>query len=336
MVSMLLPPRRLTLILVLLALTDPAAPGPANGSARSGFYSRGSEGWFWYQREPSPPPEPEVILPPPPPPPVPAPEPEKEPAVPDGPAPLSAAWLRANLQDYLDAATDDPTPENVSVYFHLQRLAMDKSSRFADMSQRVVMQDPGLDEITQRPTAPFATHKVDRTAGEKRDAMLEHLAADTGVLFFFKSDCPYCEAQAPILEMLHRRFGFAIQPVSIDGGPLPGGLFPQFRADRGQAERLGVVSTPAMFLMRPPDAMTPIGQGMLSLTQLEDRILMAAVNAGFIRENQFETTRPRTAHLPTDTQLPSHLPKDPAELLALLRQMSAARANVPTQPTERP
>jgi conjugal transfer pilus assembly protein TraF len=313
--------------LFCLALAGPAYPEPASHPGLAGFYGRGAEGWFWYRRAPKPP-EPEAI-PVPPPAPAPEPRPAVEPPPPDGPEPLSAAWLRTHLQDYLDAATDAPTQENVAVYLYLQRLAMDKASRFADASQRVVMKDPGLDEVTRRPTAPFATTAVNRQAGAAREALLRRVAERVGVLFFFRSACPYCEAQAPVLEMLGHRFGFTIRPVSIDGLPLTGGAFPHYQGDRGQAEQLGVVTTSALFLVRAPDAIVPIGQGLLSLAQLEDRLALAALEAGFIRDDEFQSTRPRTANLPMADALPSDLPKDPQALLAVLRQLSAARAAPP-------
>lgn len=317
----------ITLGWLVLCFISSAAAGPER--LDQGFYARGREGWFWYQRPPKPPPE----LPPPEPtpPPVPAPPPAAPSA---GPVPLSAAWLRGHLQDYLDAATDHPSADNVAVYLYLQRLAMDKSSRFADVTQRVVMGDPGLDEITRRPTAPFASHLVNQKAGESRDNTLERLATVAGVLFFFNSECPYCEAQAPILAMLQQRFGFTVRAVSIDGGPLPNGLFPDYQRDRGQAARLGVVTTPALFLARPPDAMVPLGQGILSLAQLQERLVLAASEAGFIGEDAFEATRARTAHVPMGAQAPAELPTDPVELLALLRQLSAAHSQTP--PVEAP
>ena len=170
---------------------------------------------------------------------------------PEGPKPLSAEWLREHIGAYRDAAIDDPTPENVALYLYLQRVALDKSSRFAAATQRAVQRDPFLDEITQRPTATFAANLVNRQTGDHRDQVLQRIAQSAGVLFFFRSDCPYCEAQAPLLRLLENRFGFAVLPVSLDGAPLPGGEFPQFRQDRGQAQALGVVSTPALFLVAP-------------------------------------------------------------------------------------
>ena len=296
------PPTRIVASLLVLLAGTALAREP-------GFYDRGSEGWFWYRdprvvEEPAPPPEP----------PPPAPPESPPPAAPAEPAPLSAAWFRDNLTHYRDAAIDDPTPQNVAIYFYLQKIAMDKSSTFAKVSERVVQTDPYLDEITQRPTATFGANLANRQAGEGRDGALTEIAGFAAVWFFFRSDCPYCEAQAPLLQVLAERYDFAILAVSLDGAPLPGGLFPDYRRDAGQAARLGVVSTPALFLVKPEGpTFAPIAQGLLSLAQLQERIARAALDQGWIREAALPPTRLAAPRLE-----PS-LPEDPDALLALLR-----------------
>jgi conjugal transfer pilus assembly protein TraF len=298
-----------------LSLALPLRPEAA------GFYFRGQEGWFWYKRELEPQPAPE--RPSPTPRPIEPTQPSLAESAPKGPRPLSAQWLREHLGAYRDAAIDDPSPQNVALYLYLQRVALDKSSRFAAATQRAVQRDPFLDELTQRPTATFAANLVNREAGEARDQVLSAIAAQAGLLFFFRSDCPYCEAQAPLLEMLATRYGFAILPVSLDGAPLPGGVFPTFSRDRGQAQALGVVSTPALFLARPPDALLPLSQGLLSLAQLKDRVVGAAVDAGWISADVYTRTRPVTADLTLAAgALPETLPDDPAALLQALQGLA--------------
>ena len=159
---------------------------------------------------------------------------------------------------------------------------------------------------------------------------MQRVAETAGVLFFFRSDCPYCEAQAPLLKLLEARYGFSILPVSVDGPPLPSAVFPDFRQDRGQAQALGVVSTPALFLARPPDGMVPLSQGLLSLAQLQERVVVAALEAGWISEGEFALTRPVTANLMLDpARFPAVLPDDPEALLSALRALTRTEA-VPT------
>ncbi|MFY9973275.1 MAG: conjugal transfer protein TraF [Chromatiaceae bacterium] len=292
-------------------------------STAAGFYERSAEGWFWY-RDPR---VPSVPVPAPgaPPPVAPAPPPEslaESPAQP-GPAPLSAQWFRENLDRYRDRAIDEPSPENVAVYLHLQRIAMDKSSRFAAVSERVVQGDPVLDEITRRPTATFGANLVDRNAGAAMDSLLGRLAQSAALWFFYRSDCPYCDAQAPLLEALAERYGFAVLAVSLDGAGLTDGRFPDYRVDQGQAALLGVVSTPALFLARPDQGdVAPIAQGLLSLSQLRERIVLAAVQAGWITEAEAEHAKATVTRTHLAPGALAVLPEDPASLLESLRRLA--------------
>ena len=295
---------------------------PTAAAALSGFYLRGEEGWFWYEREPELQDEPE---PSPPAAPTPAPPEPTPDTASSAPPPLSSAWLRERLGAYRDRAIDDPSPDNVALYLYLQRVAMDKASRFAAATQRAVQLDPFLDEITQRPIANFAANLVNAQTAKQRAALLARLAGQAGVLFFFRSDCPYCEAQAPLLTTLGDRHGFSVLAVSLDGAPLPNGLFPSYRRDAGQAQALGVVSTPALFLAQPPDRVVPLAQGLLSLSQLEERLITAALEAGWITDAEFALTRPVVADLQLDPRglsLPSG--EEPAALLQALRDGAGA------------
>lgn len=326
---------RLCLIAAAVALALPALASAETPT----FYERKADGWFFYRepketrREAPPPPPPAAPVPEQPPEPEPV-EPPEETAVAPGPAPLSSAWFRENFQKYMDAAIDNPTPENVATYYYLQRIAMDKSQAFARMGERVVQDDPFLDEITRRPVTPSGVTLADRHAFNRTEGLLKSIAETAAIWFFFRSDCPYCDAQAPLLETLTRSYGFEVLAVSIDGPPLPGGRYADYAQDQGQAAQLGVISTPALFLVDPKGpTFSPISQGMLSLTQLEERILVAAVNEGWIREDQWRQAAPLVA----DTRLPNlgdlaELPSDPIALLQLLRTQ-AGHASPPGRTT---
>lgn len=296
----------------------------------AGFYGDRERGWFWYEVEPEPDEEP----PPPkkeePAPPAPAPTPPPvqplatpEPKVPAPPSFGSAAWLRENLPKYRDRALDDPSAENVRAYYVVQRLAMDKASAFTDMAQRVVVGDPLLDETGRRPTATFAANEMNAVAGEATDAELKEIAQQVGIWFFYRSDCVYCDKQAPVLEMLERAYGFNITAISLDGKSLPGGQFPNFRADTGQAARLGVDRTPTLVLVRPPEGIQTIARGVLSLQELRRRILTGALNAGWIDQETFDKTRAVDTGpmLPAKIDMPPEVASDPTQLVNHLRSL---------------
>ena len=240
------------------------------------FFIDKKRGWFWREIEPeltkqpksNPDTEAKHL-----PPPIPPQNQQTQSVIPE-PSPLSAEWFRKNLERYRDKAIDDPSPENVAAYYYLQRVMVDKAQRFTDVARRVrrvVMSDPLLDENQRRPIATFAANEANYQAGIASEQALAAIAKQAGILFFFRSDCRYCHIQAPLLALLEKRFGFKVYAVSLDGRPMPIGLYPDFHVDQGQAHLLGVVSTPALFLMKPPDNIIQLAQGAVSLDDLSGR-----------------------------------------------------------------
>lgn len=301
--------RGIVLGVVLVALAAPRSCAWAIGE----FYENRAEGWFWYRLDLSPP---ELQT-----------QPnhtelsarQVSPIIAETP-PLSAAWFRENFPKYKDAAIDNPTPANIAAYLYLQRVMMDKANRFSDNVQQVVVTDPYLDEVTRRPIATFAANEMNRETGRLREDQLRLVARRAGIFFFFLSDCRYCDLQAPVLARLADAYGFEIYPISLDGRPMPNGLFRQFRVDQGQARKLGVVSTPAMFLAQPPDKFIQIAQGSVSMEELVSRILMVAVQAGWLDEKDYQQTRPFTAQATFDgAQLTGGDFRNPEDIVEYLR-----------------
>jgi conjugal transfer pilus assembly protein TraF len=208
---------------------------------------------------------------------------------------------------------------------------MDKAERFTHAARYVVMSDPQLDETVRRPVATYAANEANHQASMVAEQALKAIAAQAGILFFFRSDCPYCHVQAPILAMLENAYGFKIYPVSLDGLPMPNGFFSQFKRDNGQAAMLGVEQTPALFLMKPPKQIVPLAQGALSLEEVTGRILLAAKEAGWIDATQYQTTqgiRNTPMLLPATGSISPAVTQDPLSLIQAL-QRSAQRGNLP-------
>ena len=259
------------------------------------FINRKSEGWFWYEVEPEP------IEP--------VPEKKEEPKiviseqskpqetkpvepVDQGPAPLSAAWFRENLPKYKDAAWDNPTPENLRAYLYLQRFVLDRAQQFADSWELAMVGDPLIDEISRRPTANFATPHLDKKANKEQMLLMTTIAKQVGLFFFFSSDCDTCEIQAPVINMLKNSAGFTILPISMDGKALGNGLFPEYKVNAGHAEKMGVTTLPALALVTPDGKFEMIGQGVMALSEMNRRLMVAAKRNGWITEDQFDKTRP--------------------------------------------
>lgn len=255
-------------VLAFLLCTVPMAQAsaePTEGSPR--FIERKAEGWFFYK-------DPKVVAPPPPvvikpPKPGAKAEPKK-----DQQEPFSVAWLRENMPKLLDAAIDDPTKENVEAYMYAQRVAMDKSQRYAEMTTRVVAADPFLDENNRVPIASYTKPFFLRNAQAGVAEALKHVSTVGGLWVFFDSKCSFCQPQVNTVQQLAKQYGFVTKFISMDGKTLPN--VPEFVLNSGQANILNLRITPTTVLVVPPNNYFIVSQGMMAQDQLSERIIAAA------------------------------------------------------------
>jgi conjugal transfer pilus assembly protein TraF len=192
----------------------------------------------------------------------------------------TAEELRAELKRREDVAIMNPSPQNIRAYLEMNAHMQTKASNFADSWRRVVWQNPDLDYSQRRPV----NNSANKTFLDERDKRVEqHLKAlvkEHGILFFYRSDCPYCHAVAPVLQNLANKYGFEVLAVATDGQALPGWQA-RFRANEGQFEallqqhNLKDAVVPAIFIASKVTGETaPIGMGVLANTELIERIFV--------------------------------------------------------------
>lgn len=262
--------------------------GPVAGST---FYQDKERGWFWYE-EPEPEPEPKeeqaVPLPTPNPP---AEQKSPEIAKPELPPTGSVAWIREMLPKLRDAAMDNPTQENVAAYYYAQRIMLDKAERFSRHSVDVIRNDPFLDEDMRYPASNAASDALATAAGKQKEVLLKSVAGRSALMFFYKgNDCILCEQALAAVSALEFKYGFTIMPVSMDGAPLPGGKYANTQYDTGLADQLGIVSSPALALVIPPNDVKIVSFSTISMETATSRILMAAHEAGLISDQEYNST----------------------------------------------
>lgn len=254
----------------------------------------------------------------------------------DKPAPFSVEWLREQMPRVRDAAIDNPTTANLTAYRYLQRVMLDKSSQFEEAWNRSLLAEPLLDENLRRPISTYGGNALDDAAKKGFEQAARQLAAQAGIWFFFRSDCDFCHAQAPVLKALSEAYGFKIMAISIDGKAMPGNLFPRFEVDRGQADAWGVAATPALFLVRPAtQEHVEISQGLITMDEIVSRAVKVAGSAGWLSEQAVAATRPvRPRYISPQAlnAMPQTLGNDPASLSRYLRD--ALRSG--TKPSARP
>ena len=183
--------------------------------------------------------------------------------------------IRKEINRLKDLAVLQPTETNVHNYLAAQNFIMNKSATFADTARRVVWQNPDVDYNTRSPTANFALSTKNDLLLAQQHQVLGALAQNYGLMFFFRSDCPYCHQEAPVLKMLQAQYGLPILAVSMDGGGMPG--YPDAKVDNGISMTVsgghGIDTVPALFLVnRQTLQAIPIGSGILAEDEIVERI----------------------------------------------------------------
>ncbi|HIF9538186.1 conjugal transfer protein TraF [Photobacterium damselae subsp. damselae] len=210
------------------------------------------------------------------------------------PKPLSQAWIRANYQRYLDAAIENPNDKKAMLnYLYLEKYIQDTAKDFAYARQSAIFSDPNLDIVSSRPTSSFGSNMMNNLADHNKDELLKGIAKESGIFFFFRSDCEFCEKQAPLVELLEKEYGFTIKAVSLDGLPLKGTKWENdYLTNNGQAEKLNIVRVPALFLATKSAKVAGIVQGIEAYPMLKVRIIDAAKRADLITLETQQLTRP--------------------------------------------
>lgn len=239
------------------------------------YWLRNREGWFWY-RDPAPA------------------KPRSHSAPTPSPRPKDLTAFEAmqqRLEDLKRVAVMNPTDDNLLAYMRYQRRVMNKSALFAERWQRLVWRVPELDYgLTGRPTNAMAINVFDDQQRDRDAQTVRSLAATHGLLFVFRSDCPFCHRFAPILKRFEQDFGMTVLAVSLDGDALP--EYPDARPDNGIAARLNPSAVPALYLTAPATRqIQAVGFGLMSRSDLVERIATLARDTPETTVSQSEAPR---------------------------------------------
>lgn len=185
--------------------------------------------------------------------------------------------LRAAIQRALDRAILYPTDSNVKNYIDLQNRLGNQSSLFADVWQRVLLENPSLNYALIHPTNTLGKQVDIDLQHKKEEAAIAKLAQESGLFFFYSSSCLYCKKFAPIVKNFSQKYNISVIPITIDGGFLP--EFPNSEVDKGQAVKFNVTVEPSLFAVNPYTGKAyPISQGIISEYDLRKRILDISQN----------------------------------------------------------
>jgi conjugal transfer pilus assembly protein TraF len=182
----------------------------------------------------------------------------------------------------LDVAVVNPTVVTVLAYHEFKTKMLAQSEKFSSVSQAVIWQNPSIDYNATNPVANFAQTSQRIQKNRDEEQLLRDLSRTHGIVFFARSDCGPCHAQAPIFVEMQRTYGINVLAVSLDGGRIPG--FDNARPDNGISKRLtggrGVEVTPMSFLVsKDLNEVKMLGAGILAEDEILNRIRLIKTRA---------------------------------------------------------
>jgi conjugal transfer pilus assembly protein TraF len=179
------------------------------------------------------------------------------------------------LKRLRDVAIFNPTESNIYAYFKAQLWMFNNASRFADATKRVMWKNPDIDLSVTRTNVSGALISERQRKEIGSTQLIKQLASNYGLVFFLRSDCPYCHDQADVLTLYRQTYGMDVLPITMDGHPIS--QFPDARPDNGISMALssgkGIPTVPALYLVhKRTNSAVQIGYGILSMAELVDRI----------------------------------------------------------------
>lgn len=157
------------------------------------------------------------------------------------------------FQDQLEYSMMTLAEEDVLAYYELVDVSRRRSRAFMGVTEFVMMRNPGLDMQSVDPiNNPGRADKTRQVDNAKRQTLSQN--ADKYALVMFSLDtCSACKAQAEILDVFQRTYGFKVRVIDKRQTP-------------ALAQRYAVTRTPHMILIKKDsDDWMPIGVGIKSM-----------------------------------------------------------------------
>lgn len=263
--------RKLILVIIISFMgTSIGGSALANTNHDSPFIKRKAEGWFWYEDKEKnknnknvPQPDQEYKQ-------------EQKQKYQKNMTPTEIINQNKQvLEASLHRAILDPSYDNVKHYMELQKAVVARSEAFSEKWQEVVYKEPTLNEEVNYSTSHSAVPIHYAEQKEKKEQKLKEIAGDFGLLYFFKSDCPYCQRFSSLAKSFAEKYGFEILGVSLDENLIP--EFPDSVPDNGVSKKLKITTYPTLVAVNErTEEMIPITYGYTSETDLENNLYFLA------------------------------------------------------------
>ena len=192
--------------------------------------------------------------------------------------------IRKAVKTARNRAVIAPTDENVHQYIQMQNQVAQQAQTFQKVWGEVLLNHPEDNYSIKHPTNAVGVSVSQDIQYAHDDRVIQHFAQTTGLFFFYRSTCPYCQRFAPILRRFVDEYHIPVVAITTDGISLP--EFPNSVADQGQSRKFNVTVEPAVFAVNPKTHKAyPVAWGLVSEETLKSNIVNVAKAEGALWKN---------------------------------------------------
>lgn len=223
----------------------------ASQSAGENFFDDSSRGWFWFETTKD----------------------ETKKHIKSKTATEQLEEMQKELETKKAEMILNPSIENTKNYIQLQNEVFLKASMVNKNWQKALILYPELNIVKDSPISEPGLEITRKLELEKRFKEISEFTKEFTLLFFYSSNCKYCEGFAEVVDKISKKYGFKVRAITTDGKSLS-----KFKGsyDPDLVKHLDVKFTPALFAYSNlKGVITPISSGFLPIDLLEENILTA-------------------------------------------------------------
>ena len=160
-------------------------------------------------------------------------------------------------------AVQNPSEENVKDYYEVQEIARKKALAFTNVAQYVWQKYPELTTARDYPIAtPGNLSRVNQIKEEKTRKLRDN-KEEFALVYFYRTDCDYCQQQQPIIDWFTKSTGWQVKKINTE-------------ENTAMTEKFGIELTPAMILIQKGNKdFFPVSSGLITAEEIEDKTYRA-------------------------------------------------------------
>lgn len=162
--------------------------------------------------------------------------------------------------------------EDERSFLILQDYWLKEAALHGRLNQKALLAYPELDFSVSHPASSLGTKLYDDLKLQKETQILQKIAKQQGLIFFYRSQNPIDVSQIPILDAFAKTYGFSWIGVSVDGKKASS--LPDSKIDHGEAEELKLHYFPAIMMVNPKEkTYSPVAYGLVTQDVLSRNVM---------------------------------------------------------------